>query len=254
VQAVETSGGHAAGVVALRDGREETLAGDLVALGANGLFNAHVLLRSGLAGAHGGRGLTEQVGVSVRLALDGRGLRLGSTSITGLGFMFYDGPHRATHAAALVETTSLPAVLERRGRMVQGLLVRLVFEDLPRPDSVVAVDPGDPTRPVVTFAGRSDYALRGVGRAAAYVEALTAHLPVRDVEILPPAPTEAHILGTTVMGNDPARSVVDRELRHHRVRNLLVLGSGAFPTAAPANPTLTLSALSLWAARRLWRA
>jgi choline dehydrogenase-like flavoprotein len=116
---------------------------------------------------------------------------------------------------------------------------------------VVAVDPADPTRPAVTFAGRSDYARRGLGLASSYVEALTAHLPVFGIEILPPAATEAHILGTTVMGNDPTQSVIDRGLRHHRVRNLVVLGSGAFPTAAPATPTLTLCALSLWAGHQL---
>jgi choline dehydrogenase-like flavoprotein len=63
-------------------------------------------------------------------------------------------------------------------------------------------------------------------------------------------PTEGHILGTTVMGADPRESVVDRHLIHHRVRNLLVLGGSAFPTSSPANPTLTIAALSLWAAAR----
>jgi len=57
---------------------------------------------------------------------------------------------------------------------------------------------------------------------------------------------------TTPMGLDPATSVVDADLRHHRVRNLLVLGASVFPTCPPANPTLTLSALSTRAARRLF--
>jgi choline dehydrogenase-like flavoprotein len=50
------------------------------------------------------------------------------------------------------------------------------------------------------------------------------------------------------MGDDPATSVIDRHLIHHTARNLIVLGSGAFPVGGPANPTLTLAALSLWSA------
>jgi choline dehydrogenase-like flavoprotein len=50
------------------------------------------------------------------------------------------------------------------------------------------------------------------------------------------------------MGSDPTSSVVDRYLVHHKVRNLLVLGASAFPTASPSYPTLTVAALSLWAA------
>ena len=49
-------------------------------------------------------------------------------------------------------------------------------------------------------------------------------------------------------GSNPI--IVDRNLVHHEIRNLLVLGAGAFPTATPILPTLTISALSLWAADR----
>ena len=42
-----------------------------------------------------------------------------------------------------------------------------------------------------------------------------------------------------------------RHLIHHQYRNLLVLGASAYPTASPAYPTLTVSALSLWAADHL---
>ena len=59
------------------------------------------------------------------------------------------------------------------------------------------------------------------------------------------------IQGTVVMGADPATSIVDGHLVHHQYRNLLVLGASAFPTASPAYPTLTVSALSLWAADHL---
>ncbi|MEM0943373.1 MAG: GMC oxidoreductase, partial [Pseudomonadota bacterium] len=46
----------------------------------------------------------------------------------------------------------------------------------------------------------------------------------------------------------PATSCVDPGLRWHGADNLWVLGGSAYPTGAPANPTLTLSALSLRAA------
>ena len=101
------------------------------------------------------------------------------------------------------------------------------------------------------YRGHSAYAQRGLASLASQVPHVLEALPVDGYTIDTPRATEAHILGTTVMGRDPARSVVDRNLVHHRVRNLLVLGGSVFPTSAPANPTLTISALSLRAAARL---
>jgi choline dehydrogenase-like flavoprotein len=47
------------------------------------------------------------------------------------------------------------------------------------------------------------------------------------------------------MGDDPARSVVDRNLRAHDVPNLHLCTTGVWTTGGCANPTLTLSALAL---------
>ena len=77
-------------------------------------------------------------------------------------------------------------------------------------------------------------------------------LPIERVENIFRGNSNAHIQGTAVMGNDPATSVVDRHMIHHQVRNLLVLGASAFVTASPTHPTLTLSAMSLWAADHLF--
>jgi choline dehydrogenase-like flavoprotein len=77
---------------------------------------------------------------------------------------------------------------------------------------------------------------------------LFACLPVEKMEFGEPFPTESHILGTTRMSKEAKDGVVDKHLLHHRYRNLFVLGSGSFTTYTPANPTLTLSALSLLAA------
>ena len=57
--------------------------------------------------------------------------------------------------------------------------------------------------------------------------------------------TAAHIMGTCIMGDDPADSVVNRWGRSHDVPNLWIVGSSVFSTSATANPTLTLAALSL---------
>ena len=80
------------------------------------------------------------------------------------------------------------------------------------------------------------------------IDRLSEALPIERIVTTGLGATAAHIQGTAVMGDDPATSVVDRYLMHHQYRNLLVLGASAFPTAGPAYPTLTVSALSLWAA------
>src|SRR5262249_30871130 len=57
-----------------------------------------------------------------------------------------------------------------------------------------------------------------------------------------------HIMGTTIMGTDHRRSVVDKDCRTHDHHNLYILGSSVFPTGSTANPTGTIAALALRAA------
>jgi choline dehydrogenase-like flavoprotein len=52
----------------------------------------------------------------------------------------------------------------------------------------------------------------------------------------------SHQHGTTRMGDDPDRSVLDRWCRAHAVDNLYVVDGGPFPTGTGANPTLTIMA------------
>ena len=54
-----------------------------------------------------------------------------------------------------------------------------------------------------------------------------------------------HMMGSTRMGDDPGNSVTDARGRVHGMENLYVAGSSLFPSAAAANPTLTIVALSL---------
>jgi choline dehydrogenase-like flavoprotein len=62
-----------------------------------------------------------------------------------------------------------------------------------------------------------------------------------------------HIMGTTIMGNDPADSVVDADCRTHDHRNLFLATSGVMPSAASVNCTLTVAALALRLADKLKR-
>jgi choline dehydrogenase-like flavoprotein len=54
-----------------------------------------------------------------------------------------------------------------------------------------------------------------------------------------------HLIGTHRMGKDSAVSVTDGNLKCWDHSNLYLVGSGAFPTTATSNPTLTIAALAL---------
>jgi choline dehydrogenase-like flavoprotein len=124
--------------------------------------------------------------------------------------------------------------------------LKLIAEDLPQADNRVSLGADD--QPRLTWVGHSDYARAGLKRAEDNLQDILPFALERVVARRSPA-TEAHIQGTHRMGADPATSVVDNTLRLHRVANLFALGSGVYPTSSAANPTLTLSALSLRAGR-----
>jgi choline dehydrogenase-like flavoprotein len=58
------------------------------------------------------------------------------------------------------------------------------------------------------------------------------------------APLLVHLVGTTRMGDDPATSVVDKNLKAHDLSNLYICGNSVFPTSGAVNPTLTTQALA----------
>jgi choline dehydrogenase-like flavoprotein len=251
VLAVNIEGGSAKGVVyRTRKGGVKTVRADVVALAANALFNPHILSRSGLGGGAVGRYLNEQVGISGHVDLEGVDGYQGGTSCTGHHELFWSGAHRAERAGFLLETYNTPVIRLRPGRWRQRIRVVGVYEDLPSADSKVSFEPLEPDRPVTTYAGHSDYAQRGVDRFLEDVETVFASLPVEKIEIRSHRPTEGHILGTARMGTNMAESVVDADQVHHLIRNLLCLGGSSFPTSSPANPSLTISALSLRSADR----
>jgi choline dehydrogenase-like flavoprotein len=258
VNTVETAAGIARSVSYTRDGREETASADLIVLAASALFNPHILLRSGINHPLLGKRLHEQLGIDVTMDLKGVKSYNGSTMLSGLGYLFYEGGHRREYAGCMIETWNVPfaskpgALRYENGRWTERFIVRFIFDDLPREDNTVTIYQQDPRMAETRFHGYSDYAERGAAKVMWMVDQLATALPIERVAHIDRGTTDAHIQGTVVMGNDPATSIVDRYLVHHQYRNLLVLGASANPTAAPAYPTLTVSALSLWAADHLF--
>ncbi len=60
----------------------------------------------------------------------------------------------------------------------------------------------------------------------------------------------AHQIGTCRMGDDPHSSVVDAFGRSHDIPNLYISDNSVFPNAMPANPAISIMALSLRCADR----
>ncbi len=60
----------------------------------------------------------------------------------------------------------------------------------------------------------------------------------------PPLLDTNHAMGGLRMGEDPAHSVVDRNLAVHGLRNLHVASCAVFPSGSSSNPTFTMMALS----------
>jgi choline dehydrogenase-like flavoprotein len=255
VKTVETAAGIAQAVNYQSAKKDERDTADLIVLGASALFNPHILLRSGFSHPLIGRRLHEQMPVYATIDLKGVKCYNGSTVLTGLGYLFYEGDHRAEHAACMIETWSSPfpyrpdgALRLERGRWNERLMLGFLFDDIPDDRNRVTVSSRDPSVAHVHFEDYSEYAKKAADRIPQMIDKLAEALPIERIVSTSLGTTAAHIQGTVVMGDDPATSVVDRYLIHHEYRNLLVLGASAYPTASPAYPTLTVSALSLWAA------
>lgn len=247
VREIRVEAGTARSVNVLGLGKEAEIRSDLVALGTNAIFNPAILLRSGFTAPSLGRYLHEQIGTFAQIDMPIKSF-FGGTSITAHGYHFYHGFDRTDRAAVLVENYNAPAATRpEKNRWTERLTLKLIAEDLPHPENRVRLENDNV---VVDWHGHSEYANKGLEFA---LENLDKLIPARieGFRTLGIEDTEAHIIGTTRMGETLADGVVDRHLRTHEAANVLCLGSGVFPSCSPANPTLTLSALSVMAARAL---
>jgi choline dehydrogenase-like flavoprotein len=133
-------------------------------------------------------------------------------------------------------------------------------EMVPNDDSYCEIDHEVVDRwgiPVLRFHWKwSDHELNQVRHMQRTFRALVAEMGGEALAPMPPKEQGygiatggriIHELGTTRMGTDPSRSVVDPNCRVHGVPNLFVADGGPFVSQADKNPTWTIMALA-------WRA
>jgi choline dehydrogenase-like flavoprotein len=230
-----------------KDKREQKVAGEVVGIGANPIFNSNILLNSKDTNAFTGKGVGEQVGIFAHVYLKNMNTLGSSTWVNANGYMLYDGDHRKEYSAGLIESSNYPFIRPEQGKWRDMASLRIVFEDLPNDNNQVALT-DNKFKPQVTFTGNSDYIEKAVKSLDKKLPEILAGVPVEWIQMEKVLPTEFHVLGTTRMSHDASNGVVDKHLIHHTFRNLFVLGGSTFTTFSPANPTLTISALSLLAA------
>jgi choline dehydrogenase-like flavoprotein len=251
VRSLDLLGGSVSGVVWRdREGRDHIAKGDTIFLGLNAVFNATTLLRTGVTHPLLGKRLNEQMGVKIAVELADVDSFNGSTQITGLGYMFYAGPHRSTHAATLIEHQNAPPRLRlEKGKLRKRAILKLVYENMPDDGNYITLQDDFP---LMHYTDHSAYAKRAHATVPRQLAAmLDRTLGIDGMDLGHIEPSEGHICGGTSMSASPATGIVDAQLRHHAYRNLLLGGSGVFPTSPPSNPSLTIAALSLRAARML---
>jgi choline dehydrogenase-like flavoprotein len=156
--------------------------------------------------------------------------------------------------------TTVEALLERglRGAELDRALAdhssrELTFacltEQLPLPENRIVPDfdkrdaLGLP-RPRIYFR-LDDYTRRGLEHARLVHQQIFERMNSTEIHHASENQPAGHLMGTCRMGTDPRQSVIDSELRAHDHPNLFLGGSGAFPTGAASNPTLTIAALAL---------
>ncbi len=246
-------GSHIKGVHYKKNNKEATAYAKTVVLGANALFNPHILLNSGDEQEWTGKGLCEQVSVNAEVFYTNIKNFDGSTSITGQGFMFYDGMHRKDHAACIIEHQNIPKIRFEVGKLLNLSVFKFIYEDIPQKQNRVTLSE-DILMPKVIYKGHSEYADKALTETSNKLKDMLKGIEVDKYSVNKYINrTEAHILSTTRMSLKSEDGVVDKHLVHHRYKNLIILGGSVFPTASPSNPTLTMAALSLYAAEKyLW--
>lgn len=147
--------------------------------------------------------------------------------------------------------------------------IGVMFDQAPLADNRVTLDPTNTDglglpRPHIDY-GLDPYTMEGFRVAADVCSKIYARMGAQEFTTTGVGGTgdftykgknyhyygAGHLMGTHRMGADPDHSVVDANQHSHDVANLWIVGSGSFPTACTANPTLTLMGLAFKSARSI---
>jgi glucose dehydrogenase len=269
---------------------ETIVTAPIVVVAANAIETPKLLLMSGLANSSDqvGRNLMDHIQWEVTALFEEPIYPFrGPQSVTAIE-SFRDGPFRSKRSgfrmtigndgwgrsgspAKIIDNllgtkTYGPALLAKASEQITKM-IRLSFstEMLPSRDNRVQVSSNvDPAlnlpRPLITF-GVDEYSKGGLTAGFEASMALFELMKATVVDAKAPVQpdgtlnwnTAAHIMGTCIMGSDPKDSVVDEWGRCHDHENLFIVGSSVFATAATANPTLTLAAITLRSVKEIHR-
>jgi choline dehydrogenase-like flavoprotein len=265
-------------------GNSTRVSGKLFVLAANGIETPKLMLMStsdkfprgvGNSADQVGRNLMDHPGASVSFLANeplwpGRG-PMEMTSIVN----FRDGAFRSDYAAKKLHLSNgVPtlgvtaeqlkkgltgAELDRqiRDRAARTLSIGSFHEHLAEPHNrvVPSADHKDALgipQPEIYYS-ISDYVKKSAANTRDLYGQIAALFGGTEITFDDSLVPHSHIMGTTIMGDDPADSVVDADCRTHDHSNLFIASSGVMPSAASVNCTLTIAALSLKLADKLKR-
>jgi choline dehydrogenase-like flavoprotein len=149
------------------------------------------------------------------------------------------------------------------------VLLHFECEQLPEPTNRITIDPqyldilGN-CRPVIHY-DVSPYLRAAFAAAKSVSDQLFAHIGVQDFTEYKTTDPDyvtynnvgysfngaGHLVGTHRMGSSPDDSVVNWEQRTWDHPNLFLVGCGNMTTLGTSNPTLTMAALTFWAAENI---
>lgn len=144
--------------------------------------------------------------------------------------------------------------LELRDTVVRQKRIAYTTEQLPSEQNFVTLssekDDLGILKPEIHYSVEP-YVFDGMKRAQDVIKAIFLQLGVPETDwefsdlMAHTFSGSAHIMGTSRMGTDRSKSVVDPDGKSHDLENLFIVGASVFPTGGNVNPTLTITALAL---------